>query len=455
MPKGQPVIIYGHKESFYAQAILALIKSDIPYVPIDEIYPLERIEKIKRITESEILINCSNEKLNIKFAIEINKEFDVIKNYEAVYSKDIAFNSEDPLRYIMFTSGSTGEPKGVQISKKNILSFLDWIKADYQFKTDDVFLNQSPFTFDVSLYDILSAFMLGASVLLVSRELVSKSEVFLNRIKDYKVSVWTSTPSFAYIFLREKNFDISFLPHLQTFIFAGEVLPFRTVSLLQKKFNNPRIINAYGPTEATITTTWIDISSNQLTNYDNMPIGYPKRDSEILISNSENDITKEGELIIVGDHVSQGYFKDTALTEAKFFKHKQKQAFRTGDLGYYINGIVYFTGRIDDQIKLHGYRIELGEIDTAINQISFINDTVTIALKHNGEVKRIITFVILKSNANTNNVKEEVIKEIDKKLPSYMIPGDIVAIDKFPVNANHKIDKKELVNIYSKSIKHS
>jgi D-alanine--poly(phosphoribitol) ligase subunit 1 len=449
IPKGQPVIIYGHKESFYAQAILALIKSDIPYVPIDEIYPIERIKKIKATTDCQVLINCSGRQLEVKFAIEIDKEFGITKNHEAVYSNDIVFNKENPLRYIMFTSGSTGEPKGVQISKNNILSFLDWIEKDYKFKEDEVFLNQSPFTFDVSVYDILSSFMLGASVLLISRKLASKSEVFLEKLKNYKVSVWTSTPSFAYIYLREKNYNISHLNNLRTFIFAGEVLSHRIVKSLHQKFDNPRVINAYGPTEATITTTWIDVTNDIIEKYDQMPIGYPRRDSEILIDNIENEPTKEGEIIIVGDHVSQGYFKNIELTDKKFYRHNGRQAFKTGDLGFYQDGMVFFTGRNDEQIKLHGYRIELGEIDTVISQLDFIEDAITIALKRDEEVKRIITFVIPRIEDETSSIKEKVIKKIENKVPSYMIPGDIVALKSFPVNANHKIDKKEMIRIYS------
>lgn len=448
IPKGHPVMIYGHKESLYAQVILSLMKSDIPYVPVDEIYPVERIEKIKNITGCRILINCSGKDTGVEFPIEINSRFQVFRKKKPVYENNVFYNPENPLRYIMFTSGSTGEPKGVQITKNNILSFLEWIEKDYNYSAGDVFMNQSPFTFDVSLYDILSSFMLGASVLLISRKLASDNDKFLEKLKSYNVSVWTSTPSFAYIYLRDKTFHSGYLPSLKTFVFAGEVLSAKIVEALHKKFENPRIINAYGPTEATITTTWIEITSGLLKTITKMPVGYPKRDSIILIENKENDPAKEGEIIIVGDHVSPGYFKNENLTKSKFFKHHNKQAFNTGDLGFIKNNVVYFTGRNDDLIKFHGYRIELGEIDTAIIKVDFVDEAVTIALKRNDEVKRIISFVILK--AEIANYKRLIISNIENKLPSYMIPGDIVAIKEFPVNANHKTDKQELIKIYSR-----
>lgn len=448
IPKGHLVMIYGHKESFYAQSILSLIKSDIPYVPIDEIYPIERIKKIKNITGSQVLINCTNKKIEVDFAIEINSDLQIKKKFTPNYKNNIFYNSSNPLRYVMFTSGSTGEPKGVQISNNNILSFLDWIKKDYNYSTNDVFMNQSPFTFDVSLYDILSSFMLGASVLLVSRKLASNNEEFLNKLKKYNISVWTSTPSFVYIYLRNKDFNIDYLPKLKTFVFAGEILSTKIVDSLHKKFNIPKVINAYGPTEATITTTWINITPDLLKTISKMPIGYPKRDCKILIDNKEEKANKEGEIIIVGNHVSIGYFKNKKLTSSKFFKYKNQQAFRTGDLGFIENNIVYYTGRNDDLIKFHGYRIELGEIDTQINNVDFVDETVTIALKRNDEVKRIISFVILKDKTNILNYKQKIITNIETKIPSYMIPGDIVAIKQFPVNANHKIDKQKLTDIY-------
>ncbi len=449
IPKGHPVIIYGHKEAHYAISILALIHLDIPYIPIDTIYPNERLITIQQSSNSQVVINCTNKTLPLIFAAEINLDCSVNISCTPNYNEDnIFWNANDPLRYIMFTSGSTGEPKGVQITNTCLLSFLDWIHQDYGYSKDDVFLNQSPFTFDVSLYDLLSSFSLGASLFLVSRE-QAKQDDFIDKIKQYGCTVWTSTPSFVYLYLRELNFNSSELPQLKTFVFAGEELPKRTVKTLFNNFNACRVINAYGPTEATITSTWITLTDEILSTYEILPIGFPKRDSDVMIEPIEND-NPIGEIILIGDHVSTGYFKNLEQTKEKFFTIEGKKAYRTGDLGYYKDDMVFFNGRIDNQIKFNGYRIELGEITSVLNDLEIVKLAYTVPLKRGNDVKAIISFVQLvnTNDATANNVKEA----IKPKLPAYMIPKNIIAIHEFPVNANHKIDGKQLVENFKKGL---
>jgi len=448
VPQGHPVILYGHKEHLYPTAILALIHNNIPYIPVDKIYPLERVKKIAEITGSQILINCGNYALDINIPVQIDLNLNIVHNGEPNYNNRQYDDASDPLQYIMFTSGSTGEPKGVCINRSSVLSFIDWIAADYPFTEWDVFMNQSPFTFDVSLYDMLSALMLGATVLLIDTEISKTPDKFFEKLAAYKCSVWTSTPSFIYIYLRELNFNGEHFPGIKTFLFAGEDLPPKTAGALLQQFPNAKVYNAYGPTEATVTTTLIEITADIVKNNPVLPIGYPKRDAEILIDNK--DEAGSGEIIIVGDHVSVGYFNDDALSATKFFVHGGKRAFRTGDLGHYENDMVFFTGRNDDQIKLHGYRIEMGEITSQIRNLSFIADAVTVPLKRGNEVKRIVSFVILESNIDMpgDKVKQTVVDAIAPLVPTYMIPGDVRAIKEFPTGGSHKIDKTRLIEMY-------
>ena len=447
IPKGHPIIIYGHKEYLFPLAILACIHSNTTYIPIDKIYPIERIKKIVEITGSQIIINCSNEVLDIEFAVNIDSAFTPIFNFNPDYSNKIYETLDDPLQYIMFTSGSTGEPKGVQITQNSILTFLDWANKDFGFSADDVFMNQAPFTFDVSLCDILNSFSLGGTLVLTSSEIVKNQEVFFNRLIFYNCSVWTSTPSFAYLFLRNPDFNSENIPSIKTFFFMGEDLPNRTCNILKKSFKNTRILNAYGPTEATIVTTLVEITDAIIEQYPLLPIGFPMPECKILIKkiNSED---KEGELVIVGNHVSVGYFKNKELNAQKFFVHNEKRAFRTGDIAYYENGMLFFLGRNDDQVKMNGFRIELNEISHVICKMSFVLDAVTVALKKNNEVKKIISFIILKSAIQKEEFQKELISFLKKTLPYYMIPSDIIEVNDFPYSATHKIDKKKLINDY-------
>ena len=447
IPVGHPIIIYGHKEHTFPVSILSCIHSNVTYIPIDKIYPYDRINKIIEISGAQILINCTDEFIDFNLAINISSNFEITINHQPEFTNKIYGNSDEPLQYIMFTSGSTGEPKGVQISYKSILTFVDWAVRDFGFNNNDVFMNQAPFTFDVSLCDILNAFALGGTLVLSSNETVKNQDAFLNRNIFYKCSVWTSTPSFAFLFLRNRNFNALKINSIHTFLFMGEDLPNRTCSLLKTKFPKARILNAYGPTEATIVTTLIDITEDIIKQHPSIPIGYPKPGSELLIDKANPD-DKEGELIIVGDHVSTGYLKDDELNEKKFFIHNGKRAFRTGDLAYYQNGIIFFLGRNDDQVKMHGFRIELNEISNVICRNPLISDAITVPLKRNNEVKKIISFVMVKSTISQHELSEIIVPFLEKSLPYYMIPGDIIIVSNFPYNSSHKIDKNKLIEEY-------
>jgi D-alanine--poly(phosphoribitol) ligase subunit 1 len=447
VPSGHPVIIYGHKEHQFPIAILACIHVNTTYIPIDKIYPLDRIRKIINITGSQILINCSDTYLDIEIPVNINSEFKTAINKTPDYQNRIYGDLTDPLQYIMFTSGSTGEPKGVQITQSSILSFLKWAISDFGFNSSDVFMNQAPFTFDVSLCDILNAFALGGTLVLTTTEIVKDQKAFFNRLKHYNCSVWTSTPSFAYLFLRHPDFNQENLPSIKTFLFMGEDLPNRTCAYLRKTFNNARIFNAYGPSEATIVTTLIEITDEIINQYQLIPIGYPKKGSKLMIE-KENSQNKEGELIIVGDHVSIGYFKNDDIDKQKFFIHDGERAFKTGDLAYFEDNMLFCAGRNDDQIKMHGFRIELNEITTALCNHEIIADAVTVGLRRNNEVKKIICFVILKNSIGKEELIGQIILFLKKILPYYMIPGDIEIVNDFPYNSSHKIDKNKLIEEY-------
>jgi D-alanine--poly(phosphoribitol) ligase subunit 1 len=447
IPEGHPIIIYGHKEFLFSVAILACFNSGIPYIPIDKIYPYERIRKISEITGAQVLINCSAEPLDIPFAISINAKLQTKVNFTPRYEDRIYGNTTDPLQYIMFTSGSTGEPKGVQIKRSSVLKFIDWASKDFGFNENDVFLNQAPFTFDVSLCDLLNAFMQGGTLVLTSTDNIKNQDAFINRLAYYKSTVWTSTPSFIYLFLRHPDFNSAILSAIHTFMFMGEELPGRTCKILRNNFKSSRILNAYGPTEATIVTTLIDITDEIINKYPSLPIGFPMPGSELLIEKEKPD-DKQGELIIAGDHVSSGYFKNEELNREKFFTYNGKRAFRTGDIAYYESDMLFYSGRNDDQVKMHGFRIELTEISNVICKMSDIADAVTVALKKNNEVKKIISFIILKSAIETENLKKTLLMFLEKTLPYYMIPGDIVVVHNFPYNSSHKIDKNKLINDY-------
>ncbi|MES2628043.1 MAG: amino acid adenylation domain-containing protein [Bacteroidota bacterium] len=444
---GSPVVIYGHKEHLFPVAMLSCIHAGFTYVPVDKIYPEDRVKKILSLTGAQVLINCTEEPVSYQTAVIIDKDLLVTRNSEPTFTERSITAQDDHLQYIMFTSGSTGEPKGVQITFNSVKTFYNWASADFGFTAGDVFMNQAPFTFDVSLCDVLLSFGLGGTLVLSPTELVKDQDAFLQRLVRYGCTVWTSTPSFVFLFLRNPGFKKEKLAAFHTFLFMGEALPPRTCQQLYRQFPGARVLNAYGPTEATIVTTFVEITPEVVAKYPSLPIGYPMPGSKLLIEKGEGS-ENSGELIITGDHVSIGYFNNTALNEVKFTEHNGKRAFKTGDLAYYEDGMLFYLGRNDDQVKLNGFRIELDEISNVLCTSAEISDAVTLPLKRGNEVKKLVSFVILSNPDADFNVKTDLSELLSQKLPYYMIPGDIVVVEDFPYGASHKIDGKKLVEEY-------
>ena len=426
LPKGHPVVIYGHKEAKFLVSIVACISLGLPYIPVDTIYPKERLHKIINIVNSALLINTIDDTL------DFNKE-----NINTTYYLD------DPIIYIIFTSGSTGEPKGVQITQNSILDFNKWLDTDFKFSNDSVFMNQAPFSFDLSVYELIGYLSFGGTIVLNSRELLENHIEFFERLKKYSCNTWVSTPSFISKYLLSSEFTSNDIKSLQTFLFCGEVLPATTAKRILNSFPNSKVLNTYGPTEATVAITLIDITPAVIEKYSkSLPVGYVKENT--VINLLDKDSENVGEIEIVGDNVSIGYFKNEELNAQKFQAKYEKKSFRTGDFGYFEDDMLFFANRKDELIKLHGFRIEIGEIDKEFTNNRNINESITIPLKRGTEVVKLITFII----TNTQIDIEELKKEISQILPYYMIPSDIIVLDKFPYNTNHKIDKNQLIEIY-------
>jgi D-alanine--poly(phosphoribitol) ligase subunit 1 len=450
IPQGHPVCIYGHKGKMFPVAILACIKSKLPYVPIDTVMPAERVKKIKASTGSEVLICSGNAMPGQDFNVVIDNTLQASTHNKPEF-KECYRRENDPLVFMLFTSGSTGEPKGVMITYEAVKSFVKWLKRDYGFSSSSVFMNQASFSFDISLIDLFGALDNGATIVLNDTQITRNPLEFIKRTAHYKCSVWVSTPSFIYMYLTEPSFNENTLPHLSSIFLLGENLPARTVKKIYEKFPGCKVYNAYGPTEATVATTIVEITLAFADKYaSGLPIGYSKYDGKILIQNAENDPAKEGEIIIVGEHVSIGYLKNEKLSSEKFYLHEGVRAYKTGDYGYYKDDMVFFNGRKDEQVKLNGFRIELGEITSKLLDIPGIDDAVTIPLISGGQVKKIVSFIKTKEPAtkSSDELTTDIIDYLSKALPIYMVPSDFRFIKEFPINSSHKIDKLKLQELY-------
>lgn len=431
-----PMLIYGSKSANMIVAFYSLMRLEIPYIPADIIYPEERIKKIITRANVSIIINTSHVPLQILDCNEINfnkNKIEICTERADIYSTS---KQTDPLVYIIFTSGSTGEPKGVQISTEAIISFTKWMVNDFGFNTNDVFINTAILSFDLSVFEVMTFGALGATILLNAKEHTQNPTLFINRIYNYKGSVLVSTPSFAMAYSRLK--DCKELESIRTFLFCGEILPHLTAKNLKENFPMTRVINTYGPTEATVATSIVEITNEVLQQYNSLPVGYAKPESSIEI--------EDGEIVIYGKNVSVGYLNNKELNEKKFGKKNGIRFFKTGDFGFMEKDMLFFNGRNDDLIKLNGYRIELNEITSAINSLLYVLHAETIALKRDGIAKKIVAVIKLKEEKNIEI--ERLKKDLSLLLPHYMIPTGVKFVNQIPLNQNGKADKKLLEKIY-------
>ena len=444
--KNKPIIIYGEKQANFPVAIMVMLHLDIPYVSIDAIFPENRIKSIKETTNACGLINFTEVALNLGCTIEIDKEFNLIKNTEQSSAKNIDLTKEN-LSYVLFTSGSTGTPKGVQITRKALNNFINWYITWPILDKANVYMNQATFSFDVYWCDIVGAFHFGSMLVLNDLKILKTPELFLQRLSQYNASTLFCTPSFINMYLTLPSFNHTNYPDFKHITLIGEDLPTITVKKLRNAFPELNVINSYGPTETTCVMTYIEITDEILNTNKSLPIGYCKPDSSVWIDNADRNPSEEGEIIIGGDNVSIGYCNREDLNKEKYFISNGKRAYRTGDLGYFKGEVLYFNGRIDNQIKLNGYRIELDEITNVLLKYPNISNAATIPLKAGNVVKKLIAYVSFKTEVNFD-VSEELKKYLQEYLPVYMVPSEILLLKELPLNANYKTDKKALTELY-------
>lgn len=448
IPAGHPVCIYGEKEALFPVVMITLISLDIPYIPIDVIMPAGRIEKIKQQTSSQVLINCSNKVCEVDFEIVIDKTLQAKGRTPGAFERIMVKN--DVLRYILFTSGSTGVPKGVQITAAALNSFTEWYLSWPGINKEAVLMNQAPFSFDVSLCDFIAAFGCGSRIVLNDYSILKNGRMFLERLKTQNANTLICTPSFIQMYLSVPDFNSQNFQGLSQIVFMGEELHAVNVRKLRHAFPAIKVVNAYGPTEATVVVTYVELTDEILAEHGkSLPIGYCRPGGEMLVMDQDTE-SGVGELGIVGPNLSIGYLNDEEKTNKAFITYEGKRVYKTGDVGYIRNDLIFYMGRNDSQVKLNGYRIELDEIGNVLLSHPAIKNAVVIPLTNKNVTKKIISFIIPNTNA-TETLQEDLKNYLLQHLPAYMIPSEFVIKEVFPMNANYKTDKKALLEEYLNS----
>lgn len=460
----KPVIVIGHKHPYLITSFVACSRSGRAYVPVDSGFPTARIKDIIEAVEPELIIITDN---------SICKDSLLLKN-SAIQSIDIAdiekiiskecfkddestwVNGEDDY-YIIFTSGSTGRPKGVRLTSNCLDNFIDWaVTLRKDGRLDDekhrIYINQAPYSFDLSVFDLYTSLFTGGTIGAITKDMQSDSEELYGFLKRMNPNIWISTPSFSEIALMADIFNQELMPNIEEFIFCGETLTNKTAGKLINRFPRAIVVNTFGPTESTVAVTGIIIDEDIIEKYNPLPIGTPKQGTYIYIMDEDRNILNDGEkgeIVIVGDTVSSGYWNNEEKTREAFDSMTvdgiKYRLYHTRDKGYYKDGFLFYCGRLDLQIKLHGYRIEIEDIESNLLNVSDIEKAVVMPEYIDGEVNSLTAYVVPKNEViSTLKERRRIREELKKYIPEYMIPRKFVFRESLPVTANGKVDRKKL-----------
>lgn len=436
-----PVALHGHKEPEMLVAFLAAAKCGRAYVPMDVNIPEQRIAKIVAGSGAALVLTPD----------KVRETLDGLP--PAVGRKPARrVGATDPF-YILFTSGSTGEPKGVVITLRNLEAFTGWMFSEQRFEEgSETFLNQAPFSFDLSVMDVYCSMLSGGTLVCVTKEELGNLKALYARLAESGVTTWVSTPSFAQMCLIEKGFRAEMLPRLRRFLFCGETLAPETASQLLERFPEVEVWNTYGPTEATVATTSVRVDRALLAQHSPLPVGHPMPGTRVLAVDEARVPVPEGErgeILIAGPNVSPGYLQRPELTAKVFTTFEGLPAYRTGDWGRVRGGLVFFEGRMDGQIKLHGYRIELGDMEANLHALPEVADAVVLPVEKLGKVDSLAAFVVLAGEKQGSDfeVAARLKARLGERLPAYMIPRKFVFLGAFPMTPNGKADRRALATL--------
>lgn len=441
----QSIGVYCNDDAITYASSIAIGLYGAAYVPLNNKFPVARNKNIVRQCELELILSSvANENLEeMKGAAEIVITADNKKNNKVVRPDFQKVNQ--PYSCILFTSGTTGEPKGVPLTHSNINYFFDFQLRNYDFNKEDKFLQVYELTFDVSIFSFLMPLLVGGCCYPVPDKGV-KFTTIIQMLKQHRITVVSMVPTIlSYI----KNYIAEIhLPDLRYSIFSGDALYHHLAVQWAKAMPNGIIENFYGPTETTIVCLhypFDELKSAKESVNGIVPLGKPFDGVETMIVDEENNIAEKGELCFTGTQIISHYLHN--INGQKFIEKDNKRWYKTGDVVLRnSNGNLCFLGRSDSQVKINGFRIELSEIEFAID--SLVNKkTIVLNRRDGNNINSLLAFIETKE-LNESKLKEQ----LSALLPNYMIPQEIIPVEKFPLNINEKVDRNELLLFSKKQV---
>ena len=433
------VAIMLNRSAFVYIAMLAILKAGGAYIPLDPEIPGERVDFIMKdsgalfLISNNIVLDRISDKISDHKVFNIDMEMDKLKNF----SQDrlhIEKLTSSNLCYIIYTSGTSGKPKGVLLEHRNIINYIQSAQKIYQISQSDRALQGFSVSFDASVEEIWVPFSVGATVIVGTFEIMRSGDRFSGILNSLNITFLSCAPTL--LSMVEED-----IPGLKTLIFGGEVCP---PDLAHRWCRNGRLVyNTYGPTEASVIASYKILEPKRP-----VTIGKPMPGYVVLILDENMnpvEANKEGEIYIGGECVARGYLNHTDLTQQKFiesdkFSEEPLRYYRSGDLAKYSEtGEIVYIGRADAQVKVRGFRVELSEIEELILKCEGVKGAVVSLNEVN---QQLAAYVVMRENLKVNH--EEVASLLRAKLPYYMIPSTLDEIDSLPLTASSKIDRSKL-----------
>ncbi len=448
----KPVVVFMRKQPATLAAFFGAIYAGCYYVPLDDEMPRHRIELIFKTLEPGALI-C--DETTESLAAELNYQGQVYR-YDTLCDREIddaalaSIRAQqldiDPI-YIVFTSGSTGVPKGVMACHRSVIDYVEHLCDVLKFDEDSVFGNQTPLYFDAYLKEVIPTLKYGATTILIPKQLFMFPIKLVEFINEHKINTLCWVVSALTMISSFRTFDTVKPEYLRTIAFASEVFPIKQFKRWREALPNARFINLYGPTETTGICCYYEVD-REFEDHETLPIGGPFQNTQIILLDENNKVPpvgEQGEICVRGTRLTLGYYRNPEKTAEAFVQNPLNDLYpeliyRTGDLGKMNDrGELEFAGRKDYQIKHMGHRIELGEIEVIVNMHPQVRSACCIF----DDVKKKIVLYYTGELA-----LPELTDYIKSKLPRYMIPNVTRQLENLPLTPNGKIDRNLLKTMY-------